>query len=140
MLKLLTNPLVTFEKKDDRKRKIRVLYNDSTKNEAIYFKYFFSGDTMDGPCYAYSFGKLRKKGFMKNNKRNGEELTYDSDSVLIHRAFYNEGKKIGIWETYTSSGHLTGKTYYDANGHFLKRELFDQKEKLTRTEYEEKTY
>lgn len=130
----------TFTNKYDSTRKIRIIYGDSTKDRGIYFKIFFTGDMMNGPYYAYSAGKIFMKGFMKNDKRDGEWLTYTTDSILEEHALYKEGKKCGTWEVYNSYGELSSKTYYDQTGKFIKREIFDRSGKLARTDLEEKSY
>jgi antitoxin component YwqK of YwqJK toxin-antitoxin module len=74
------------------------------------------------------------------NKLDGEKLTLHSDSTLSSREFYKDGRKIGIWEEYSSYGSLIRRTYYNNHGKFIKREIFDQRGNLSRTEYEEKKY
>jgi antitoxin component YwqK of YwqJK toxin-antitoxin module len=95
---------------------------------------------MNGPFFVYSFGRLTIKGNMRMNKLDGEKLTLHSDSTLSSREFYKDGRKIGIWEEYSSYGSLTRRTYYNNHGKFIKREIFDQRGNLSRTEYEEKKY
>lgn len=129
---------ITLENKSDTSKKLRIIYADSAKNESVYTKCFFSGDTMDGPCLTYSNNILIVKGYMKNNLKDGEELIFAKNMVLSERSTFKDGKRVGAWETYNSSGQLSTKVFFNRSGKFIKREVFDRKGNLIRTELEDK--
>jgi antitoxin component YwqK of YwqJK toxin-antitoxin module len=130
---------ITYQYRYDTNYHIRKLYSKSDYNDtaSIVIEYFMFKEIMSGPTKIYAFGKISMTGFMKDNKRHGEFLSYNKDGSLIERSFYNQSKKIGTWEHYSTKGKLSNKVYYDDNGHFQKKEIYDMNGHLVRTELKE---
>jgi|GEM_PF-6268130 hypothetical protein len=91
---------------------LRICYWDSAFKK-IASKHFLKDRAIyDGPCFYWNTsGQLSMKGFYKDNKKNGE-WTYYLDDRIHEIGQYQDGKRIGIWSRYDSSGNITSRTTY----------------------------
>ncbi|HEY1112826.1 MAG TPA: hypothetical protein VGE66_04675 [Chitinophagaceae bacterium] len=132
--------VITYQNIYEPSYYIRWVYPDSTYSDSslMSFKYFYHNDVMDGPKESFTFGKLRARGFLKENKRHGAQVYINEDGYITKWEYYKDGKKSGVWESCNSEWRMYKKVYYDDNGQFVKQEIYDRRTgKLFRTEYEE---
>lgn len=72
--------------------------------------------------YYHDNGAVKTEGFFKDNKLNGEWVSFDKKGNKIRVAYYNKGKKVGKWLLYTSPSTVK-EIIYDNNSLVSVREI-----------------
>lgn len=61
--------------------------------------------------YFYENGQVRQEGFFKNNKLDGQWVSYREDGTKAALAIYQDGKKNGKWLFWSADGKITEVDY-----------------------------
>ncbi len=61
--------------------------------------------------YFYENGQVRQEGYFKNNKLDGQWISYREDGAKSALAIYADGKKTGKWLFWSQDGKITEVDY-----------------------------
>jgi len=74
----------------------------------------------NGPFREYDeHGRLRIKGFYKENKKDGVFLYYSESGVCVEAGRYLDDKRFGKWQTFYLNGRICSEVFY-TGGTFVK--------------------
>jgi antitoxin component YwqK of YwqJK toxin-antitoxin module len=105
---------ILLQNRNDTNYTAKLTFEDSLYKNPIT-KFFFYKNTANGPCENYIDGRVFMKGYFKNGKRHGEEITY-GEHYIRSKEYWRDGTKTGTWEEYDEKGRLISKTVFDNNG------------------------
>lgn len=100
------------------------VFKDSTFDDVIFKSFFYKG-LSDGPFESYVFGKVYRRGFLKNGQDDGERITFFENGLIYQKAYFKQGRKVGTWAEYNLSGKLVKETIYDDAGEIIKVTHYD---------------
>lgn len=107
----------TYKSNSDVSYSLKKVYADSAYS-ILLSKGFFKSNIPEGPFVIYSNGNIVLQGTYKNGKWDGERKTY-RNTVLVEKAYYNEGIKTGTWEGYSTTGQLKRSITHDSSGNIV---------------------
>lgn len=101
---------VNYVNKYDSTMKLVKVYNHGI----IEGMGFFHNTEKDGPFTIYypDETKVMAKGCYRNNSLDGELIIYYENGSINKLMYYKNGKKIGSWKTFDSTGHVIDSTVH----------------------------
>lgn len=72
----------------------------SQQKETVFTKV----DDMVKVTYFHDNGIVKTEGFFKNKRLTGQWITFDDTGKKVQEAFYEDGKKVGLWKIWIKEG------------------------------------
>ena len=83
-----------------------------TASEAYTASYHALPGELTEVVFYYPNGTVLQRGYMIDDIKTGEWITYALSGEITARAYYAEGEKTGTWKVYDQEGNVTYKIRY----------------------------
>lgn len=95
-----------------KKTGLWIYYNTDS---SVSSEYLYYNDSLNGMYIGYfeAGGDTLVIGNYVNGQEDGEWRSFYGNRLLAKKAYYKEGRKVGVWEYYNEDGRLFRKVLYD---------------------------